>query len=75
MKILSVLCLMVLLTACGAETRDRSSDFKLNDDLKGCKVFTLDSDSAIRLYVVKCPNSIVSTTQVHDGESVTVTIQ
>lgn len=74
MKMLSVLCLIVLLTACNAETRDRSSDFKLNDELKGCKVFTLDSDDGLRLYAVKCPNSSVTTKRADEEYPPTVTL-
>jgi hypothetical protein len=66
------LLLIFLSMACSA-SHERKTDYSLPPELADCKIFYI-SDGSKGLYVVKCPNSDVTTSWTHScGKNCTKT--
>jgi hypothetical protein len=66
-----VLIVVLLLAGCGpAKFEDRTSAWKLPNDLSHCKMYYLKDDDSTRINVVHCPNSTTTTEEaVRRGKS------
>lgn len=59
-KFTLILGLALALSACQPRTTEITQNFKVPTELEDCKVYILET-SIKSLYVVRCPNSTVST--------------
>jgi len=61
MKKLIMALVVVCLVGCEKSTKEISGTFNMPEELKDCKMYSL-SDGVSSVYVVRCPQSSISTT-------------
>lgn len=65
MKYIFVIFISLMLFGCGdPETHEATNRFVLPEELKDCKVYSLTHNQMNWITVMRCPNSVTSTTYV-----------
>jgi hypothetical protein len=66
--------MVALLSACTPQTNSVDGSFEKPPELQDCKFYRMRSSSGDNLTVIRCPNSVVSTTSTGKNKKKTVTI-
>ena len=61
MKILAIIMLLFVV-GCSKSYTEKTHQFELPDELRGCKIYHLSSDQGATLWVVRCPASVAGVT-------------